>query len=171
MVGEEDIEKRWNSGTPESQFFEIHGSKFEPHPGRNPGQTTVMCITHTMFFLGVSKDPFNGFFAQGIYLLAALGFAQLLGQIKVLLPDMGGQQALPLFIGAAGLPARAALAYFGGAAISPPSVLAGGGMSQFLAPWADKTVMFRIISKIPGAKLIFPAFITGIRENGDTAVL
>ena len=159
------------SGFPPCQLFEVYGSKFEPHPVRDLGQTTVVSIPHGMLFFGISKDPFNGFFAQGIYLHTALGFAQLLGQIKVLLPDMGGQQALPLFIGAADLPARAALAYFGGAAVSPSSVLAGGGMSQFLAPWADKTVMFQIISKSPGAKLIFPAFITGIRENGDTAVL
>ena len=46
-----------------SQLFKIHGSKFEPHPRSDSGQATVVCVTHTMFFLRVRKDPFNGFFA------------------------------------------------------------------------------------------------------------
>ena len=46
-----------------SQLFKIHGSKLEPHPRSDSGQATVVCVTHTMFFLCVRKDPFNGFFA------------------------------------------------------------------------------------------------------------
>ena len=48
---------------PKSKLFEIHGSKFEPHPVRNSGQATVVGIAQTVFFLGIGKDSFNGFFA------------------------------------------------------------------------------------------------------------
>ena len=32
----------------------------------NSGQTTVMRVTHAMFFLGVGKDPFNSLFAHRV---------------------------------------------------------------------------------------------------------
>ena len=113
-----------------------------------------------MLFLGVGQNPLNGFFAQGIYLLAALGFAQLLSQIKILLPNMSGKQALPLFTGAAGLPAGTALAYPGYTVVRPPSILTGG-MSQILALWANKAVILQVIDEIPWSKFVFPAFVTG----------
>lgn len=34
------------SGFPPCQLFEVYGSKFEPHPVRDPGQTTVVSIPH-----------------------------------------------------------------------------------------------------------------------------
>ena len=37
--------------------FEVHGSKFKPHPVGNVGLTSVMGITHAMPLLGISKDP------------------------------------------------------------------------------------------------------------------
>ncbi len=42
---------------PSGQLFEVHGSKFKPHPVGNVGLTSVMGITHAMPLLGISKDP------------------------------------------------------------------------------------------------------------------
>ena len=47
---------------PSGQLFQIHGSKFKLHPVCNLGQASVLSIAHGMFFLGVGKDSFNGFF-------------------------------------------------------------------------------------------------------------
>ncbi len=41
-----------------NQLFKIYGSKFKPYPGSNSGQTTVVCVAHTIFFLHVHKDAF-----------------------------------------------------------------------------------------------------------------
>ena len=54
---------------PISQLFEIHGSKFKLHPVRHLGQASVLRITHGVFFLGICKDPFNGFFAPFVEIL------------------------------------------------------------------------------------------------------
>lgn len=86
-------------------IFEIEGNKFKPHPGRNPGQTSVACITHSMLAFGIGEDPFNGFLTQSVDLYAKVRLSQLLCQIQTLLPDMSGQDTLPLRVGATGLPA------------------------------------------------------------------
>ena len=47
---------------PSGQLFQIHGSKFKLDPVCNLGQASVLSIAHGVFFLGVGKDSFNGFF-------------------------------------------------------------------------------------------------------------
>jgi hypothetical protein len=51
---------------PPCQLFEIHGSKFKLYPVCHLSQASVLRITHSVFFFGVGKDPFNGFFAPCI---------------------------------------------------------------------------------------------------------
>ena len=73
--------KRQSIPLPNGYLFQIHGSILEPHPSGNPGQTSVVCISHGVLFFCVSKDTLNGFFSHGINFLATLGFTQLFHQI------------------------------------------------------------------------------------------
>lgn len=130
------------TGPPEGQHFEIHRNKFKPHPGGDPGQTSAVCITHPMLVFGIGEDPFNGLLAQSIDILAVLTLAQLLRQIQILLPDVGGQNALAFCVGAAGFPAGAV-----------PAVLR-----------ADKAVLSFVIGKLPGLVNVFRSFVPGYRE-------
>ena len=52
--------------TPFCQLFQVHGSIFKPHPACDPGQTSMMRVTHRVFFFCVGKDTFNRLFAHGI---------------------------------------------------------------------------------------------------------
>ena len=156
------------TGPPEGQFFEVHRSKFKPHPGGDPGQTSAVCKTHPMLVFGIGEDPFNGLLAQSIDLLAALTLAQLLRQVQILLPDVGGQYALALCVGAAGLPAGAVPAVLRRAAIEAFAILAGGRVPQPAALRADKAVLSFVIGKLPGLVNVFPSFVPGI---GDPCLL
>ena len=73
---------------PSGQLFEVHGSKFKPHPVGNWNQTTVVCITHGVLFFRIRKNPFNGFFAFGVKVLVFRGVSGVIGQHLVVLPDM-----------------------------------------------------------------------------------
>ena len=48
---------------------------------RYPGQTSMMCITHRVFFLRVRKDPFDRFLPLGIKLLPEFRSPQLFDQV------------------------------------------------------------------------------------------
>ena len=98
------------SAAPKSQLFEIQSNKLKPHSIGNSGQTTMVNIAQTVFFLGPGIDPCHGFLAFNFF--AAPGFAQLLSLIKVLLPNRSGKQMPAFLIGAAGLPAGTTLACF-----------------------------------------------------------
>ena len=50
--------------TPFFQLFQIHGSIFKPHPACNPGQTSMVCISHGVFFFCIGKNTLNGLFAH-----------------------------------------------------------------------------------------------------------
>ena len=71
------------------QFFQIHGSIFQPDPSCNCGQASVMCITHRVLLFRVRKDPLNGFFALRINLFAHFCLPDALYDIQILLPDVG----------------------------------------------------------------------------------
>ncbi len=73
---------------PLCQLFEVHSSKFKPHPVGDLGQTTVKGIAQGMFFLRVGRDPFNGFFAFGVKVLVFRGVSGVIGQFLIVLPDM-----------------------------------------------------------------------------------
>ena len=80
--------RRQPPGFPPGQLFEIHSSKFEPHPVRDLSQTTVKGITHSVFFLGVSKDPLNGLFTPHVQFLVLGRVSGIIGQFFIVLPDM-----------------------------------------------------------------------------------
>ena len=42
-------------GLPSGQLFEIHGSKLEPHPFGDLGQTSIKRIAHTVLFFGIDR--------------------------------------------------------------------------------------------------------------------
>ena len=115
--------------TPLCQFFEIHGSIFKPHPSRNPGQTSVVCVTHCVFLFRIRKDPLNGFFSPGVNSFAQIGLSDVLHNVQVFLPDMCGVYPLPLFIRTAFCFARAISALRRCASVRSFALPVGSGMS------------------------------------------
>lgn len=94
----EEMLKTRSLPTPHCQLFQIHCSIFKPHPVCHSGQTSMMRISHRVFFFCIGKDTLDRLFAHCIYLFAALRLAKLLDQIKILLPYMGRQYLLPFFV-------------------------------------------------------------------------
>ena len=74
--------------TPICQLFQIHGSIFQPDPSCNRSQTSVVRITHRVFFFRIGKDPFNRFLSERIQVFALFRLPDLLGKLQVFLPDM-----------------------------------------------------------------------------------
>ena len=70
------------------ELFQVHGSKFKLHPVRYLSQACVSGISHAMLFLGIRKDPFNGFLAHLIVSLVSIRIAQFLRHIHIRLPDV-----------------------------------------------------------------------------------
>ena len=52
--------------TPYRHLLQVHGNGSRPHPACDAGQTSVLCITHSVPFFRVRKDPFDRLFAFGI---------------------------------------------------------------------------------------------------------
>jgi hypothetical protein len=50
----------------DARWFHFHLSSFLRFMAANLSFTHVLRITHSVFFFGVGKDPFNGFFAPCI---------------------------------------------------------------------------------------------------------
>ena len=140
---------------PNSNLFEIHGSIFKPHPSRNPGQTSVVRITHGVLFFCIGKNTLYGLFSHGIEFLAPFGFSQLFDQIEIFLPDMCCEHPLPTFICATNSSAGTVFADFGRTAVSQFPFFACGRMPQFMSSGTGKTVCCCKVSKIPRLKLIF----------------
>ena len=80
---------------PKSQLFEIHGSEFKPHPFGDLGQTTVLGITHGVFFLGVGKDPFNRFLSFCVKITILRGVSGVVGKFLAVFPDVPGHGNRP----------------------------------------------------------------------------
>ena len=91
---------------PSGQLFEIHGSKLKPHPFGDLGQTSIKRIAHPMFFLGIGKDPLNGFLAFGIKLFVFRGVSGVIGQFFVVFPNMAQDSFNAVFRVGAKLPGR-----------------------------------------------------------------
>lgn len=130
------------SGEPKSQFFEVHGSKFKPDPIGNSGQTAVARITHGMCLFSISEYPLNGFLPHRLELFATLRFSQLFHQFQIFLPDMGGQQLLPLLICSAQRFAGAVLTILRRAPVAAFPVPACGCVPQDPALRTDDVVPF-----------------------------
>ena len=58
------------------------------HPVCYSGQTSVVCITHRVFFLGIRKHTLNRLFALGVQLLSSFCFSECFHQVQMLLPDV-----------------------------------------------------------------------------------
>ena len=52
---------------------------FQLHPVGYLGQASILCITHGVFFLGIGKNPFNGFFSPLVEFLVLWGIAGVVG--------------------------------------------------------------------------------------------
>ena len=73
---------------PVCKLFQIHGSKFKPHPLRNAGQASHVGIAHRVFFFGICKDTLNRFLTFFVNALTQICFADSLYHIQILLPDV-----------------------------------------------------------------------------------
>ena len=151
---------------PDCQFFEVHGSKFKPHTACNSGQTSVVCITHGVFFFRVRKDTLNRLFTSCVNILPYVCFSDLLHQIQIFLPNVSLQNFLPLRIYSALLAAGTLSAYFGCASVDPFSILVCCGMAQCLSMRAGKGICCRIIDVIPRAVSDFFRFCEYREEQG-----
>ena len=157
---------------PHGELFKVHGSKLKRDPSGNPGQASMMCITHRVFFFRIGKDALNGLLTHGIQVFTQLGFTQLLRQIHGLLPDVTIHHLLPFGTGSALLPAGTVPADLRGTAVNPFAVFAGGGVPEHLPLWAVKTVVCFLIGKIPGhISLSSYTVRTGVRKNLNSVVL
>jgi len=65
-------------------FMILHGQAFF-----YPSVSTFIIASHRVFLFRVCKDPFNGFFALRINLLAQVGLSDALHNVQVFLPDVG----------------------------------------------------------------------------------
>ena len=115
---------------PNSSLFEIHGSIFKPRPSRNPGQTSVVCITHGVLSFCIGKNTLYGLFSYVIELLATFDFSQFFDQIEIFLPDMSCAYPLSAFICATSSFVGTVFADFGRTAASPFPFFACGRMPR-----------------------------------------
>ncbi len=129
--------------TPLCQLFQIHGSIFKPHPSRNPGQTSVVCVTHGVFLFRICKNPLNGLFSLGINLLAQVGLSNALHNVQVFLPDVGCEYLLPFLVCLTAGFGWAVDTVFGGAAVDSFSVPVCCGMAKLLAVGTAKHIFYR----------------------------
>ena len=134
---------------PPGQLFEVHGSKLQPHPFGDLGQTSIKCITHTMLFLGVGKDPLNGFFAFGVKVPILGGIPGVVSQLLIIFPDMAQDGFHAVFGTGAQLPCGALGTDLQVAAIFQVSVPVGGTVGQGLVVRADHAVIVFIINILP----------------------
>ena len=108
-----------------------------------------------MFFLGIGKDPLNGFLAFGIKLFVLRGVSGVIGQFFAVFPSMAQDSFYAVFRAGAQLPGRALRTDFWVAAIFPLTVPVGGTVRQGLVFRADHAVIGFIINILPP---LVPAF-------------
>ena len=164
----------WKSrsfATPNCQFFEVHGSEFKPHPACNPGQTSVVCITHPVLFFRVRKGTLNRLLAPCVNILPHLCFSNLFYQIQIFLPDVSLQDFLPLRICSALLTTGTTSAFFRRASVYSFSFFGCCGVTKRLSLRAGKRICSWIINVIPGTVSVFFASSACVRKNGDPVVI
>ena len=140
---------------PNSQLFEVHGSKLELHPVCHLGQASELGITHGVFLLGVRKDPFNGLLAPLVQFLVLRRITGVVRQLLVVLPDMPVHRlytvlgvGAQLSSGTAGADLRVTLVF-------PAAVPVGGAVSQHLELRAEHTVIVLVVN-------VFPPFMSAL---------
>jgi len=83
--------------TPFCQLFQTHGNIFKPHPTCDLGQTSMMRLTHRVFFFCVGKDTLDRSFAHGVDFFPSICSPKLLYKVQILLPDVGVRSVWPFF--------------------------------------------------------------------------
>ena len=131
----------------------------------------MVCITHGVFLLGICEYSLNALFTLPVEHPCVLVLADFLSQVQILLPDVGGQQLLPLLVRTAPHLARASCAIFRCTAVGAFSILVRSGMAQDLALWTSKLVFHRIIGIVPGLVSVSLSGGSGVGQNGDPAVI
>lgn len=112
--------------SPNASFFRL---KIKPGPVGNFGQASVMSITHSVVFFGDTKHHLDGMLAFGIQFLDVRCLSYGFYCIQIPLPDMPGQNLLPLFIGSAFLTVGTAFAVlFADTAVGLFSIFVGSGV-------------------------------------------
>ena len=174
MVYEDKCEQTKEKGvlpTPVRQLFQIYGSIFKPDPSCDCGQTSVVCITHGVFLLGVREYTLNALLALSVELFGVFVLSDFLRQIQILLPDVGGQQLLALLICSAHGLAWTIPAILRGASVGPFAVLVRGGMAKTLPLWTNIFILHSVIGIVPGLVSILLALRSCVRQNGHSAVI
>ena len=131
----------------------------------------MVCVTHGVLLLCISKYTLNCFFSLGIDCLALFSFADGLHNIQILLPDMRGHHLLPLFVGSAFEFAWARLALGRNRAVSSLSFLVCCSVSQHTTLRANETVRYRIVLILPGLVPFFISLTSGIGHDGYSPIL
>ena len=156
--------------TPNCQLFQIHGSIFKPDPSCNGSQTSVMCITHSVFFFCISKYSLNGFFSLLVDFFCFLRLSQLLNQVEVFLPNVCGQYFLPFFVRSTHRPTWTIHAVRWGASVCAFSISVCCSVAQRFAFGTYESVLRLIIGVVPRLKRILFSFVSCVRQNRDPAV-
>ena len=119
----------------------------------------MVCITHGVLLFCIRKDPLNGLLALPVQRFPSLGFAKLLYNVQVFLPNMRGKNLLALFICIAPAFCRTIDTVLWYASVDSFSFLVGGRMPQYAMPWTDKLVVCYIICVVPRTICVFLALI------------
>lgn len=130
-----------SSGVPFGQLFKVHSSKFKPHPVGDLSQTTIVSISHTVFFLSVGKDPLNCFFTFRVKLHVFRSVSGIIGQLLIVLPNMTQNSFYTVFGFGTKLAGRALSTDFWVAAVFLIPVPIGSAVSQGLILRADDAII------------------------------
>ena len=158
IVMKETGKESWKNrsfAAPDCQFFEVHGSEFKPHPACNPGQTSVVCITHPVLFFRIRKGTLNRLLAPCVNILPHLCFSNLFHQIQIFLPDVSLQNFLPLRICSAFLTTGTSSAFFGRASVYSFPFFGRCGVTKRFPLRTGKGICSRIIYVVPGTVSVF----------------
>lgn len=102
-----------------------------------------------MLFLGIRKDPFNGFLAHLVVSLVSLRIAELLRHIHIRLPDVLRYCLNEVLIPGTQRPGGTVRTDLWITFILPVAVTVGCGVFQYLEFRADDTVIVFIIHILP----------------------
>ena len=123
------------------------------------GEAAILRVTHGVFFLGVSKNPFYGFLAPRIQLLVFRRVTGVVRQFLIILPDMPLHRLDTVFGMGTQVPGRAVGTDFGVAFVFPVALPVGGGVAQGLVFRADNAVIIFIVN-------VLSPFMSALHRHG-----
>ena len=134
---------------PVSKLFQIHSSKSKLHPVRNLSQACVSGISHTVFFFGIRKDTFNGFFSCFVHPLVNRSVPGIVCHFLVFFPDMPGNRLNAVFVLCAKMSGRTVSTNLWITFVFPVAIPVGSAVVQYLVLRADDTVEMLVIHILP----------------------